>query len=68
MTEYAFPNEYFDRNLDGVRHRPGMTLRDYLAAQALAGILANGSPTCAEWTAQQAYAHADAMLKARYCV
>jgi hypothetical protein len=62
--EYAFPNEYFDRNFDGVRSRPGMTLRDYFAAQALAGMLARYDAG-KEDMAVYAYEHADAMLKAR---
>jgi hypothetical protein len=42
----------------------GMTLRDYFAAQALAGIAADGilsAKSAAEW----AYTYADEMLKAR---
>lgn len=45
---------------------PGMSLRDYFAAHALAGLLARdpmGSPI--EWHAIQAYDAADAMLKFR---
>lgn len=46
---------------------PGMSLRDWLAGQALAGICASG-PT-SEWTdwriAKDAYNLADAMIKAR---
>lgn len=45
----------------------GMTLRDYFAAKAMAGICASG-PT-SEWSntrlATEAYEIADAMLKAR---
>ena len=45
----------------------GMTLRDYFAGQALAGICANPNwqPTDVASVAQDAYAHADAMLSAR---
>jgi hypothetical protein len=61
MTEYAFPNEgkvtYTAEN--------GMTLRDYFAGQALAGILANNSAHNAPYYTRVAYEHADAMLKAR---
>jgi hypothetical protein len=62
---YAFPHEIFDRNLSGRVQHQGMTLRDYFAAQALAGILANSNPHSEEWTVRRAYEHADAMLKAR---
>ena len=43
-----------------------MTLRDWFAGQALAGILA-GSRTSngIEWIPEEAYAYADAMLAAR---
>jgi hypothetical protein len=43
----------------------GMTIRDYFAAAALQGLLANGG--CPTWDddAKAAYAAADAMLKAR---
>lgn len=47
---------------------PGMSLRDYFAAQALQGMLANND--CEFWEvdakfAKWAYCHADAMLTAR---
>ncbi|MRT30800.1 hypothetical protein FYB76_18585 [Herbaspirillum sp. CAH-3] len=48
--------------------QPGMTLRDYFAAQALAGFMANKScPTrfTPEEDAAYFYAIADAMLKER---
>lgn len=50
---------------------PGMSLRDYFAGQALAGICANSAwndmfhPSVNAPSAQAAYAMADAMLKAR---
>lgn len=48
---------------------PGMTLRDYFAAKALAGYWAESgpdiSPDNADITARQCYQMADAMLKAR---
>ncbi len=48
---------------------PGMSLRDYLAAKALQGILANQELTAhkpkPELVAQHAYEMADAMLAAR---
>ena len=48
----------------------GMTLRDYFAGQALAGMLADGVPTTGTAEAQlfwarHAYSLADAMLEAR---
>lgn len=48
---------------------PGMTLRDYFAAKALAGYWADAGPDISaegcDITAQQCYQIADAMLKAR---
>lgn len=49
----------------------GMNLRDYLAAKAMNGILANNAmidtatDQTLEWVAKNAYQMADAMLKAR---
>ncbi len=51
----------------------GMTLRDYFAAKALQGLLADPEPfdlwdgdkTIADTYAREAYVYADAMLKAR---
>ena len=44
----------------------GMTLRDYFAGQALAGIMAgNYTSNSLEWVQREAYALADAMLAAR---
>lgn len=59
-----------------VCHDPGMTLRDYFAGQALAGLCASETEDDREVTikqpalvyaefAQQAYGLADAMLEAR---
>jgi hypothetical protein len=42
-----------------------MTLRDYFAAQALAGILANNTAHNAPYYTRLAYQHADEMMKAR---
>jgi hypothetical protein len=50
-------------------HEPvttGMTLRDYFAAKALAGMMVNGSSfSDREWMPEKAYAFADAMMEAR---
>jgi hypothetical protein len=62
----AFPHD--ERDADGqFRQHFGMTLRDYFAGQALAGIMARGSGTsnAVEWAPEEAYAVADAMLSAR---
>ena len=63
----AFPSEYFDPQLQRLRAVNGMTLRDYFAAKAMQSM--NGRPdyadTPAEAIALDAYALADAMLKAR---
>lgn len=60
----AFPHE----DTMSAALRPGMTLRDYFAAKAMQAIVAN-EPTFAkeyvEMAAKDAYAYADAMLKAR---
>lgn len=68
----AFPNPEFVEEMprgSRVRHaQPGMTLRDYFAAKALAGMAANPhwEPTHGEAeTAKAAYKLADAMLAAR---
>jgi hypothetical protein len=66
MTKYlpAFPCEVVRTN-EGFIYE-GMTLRDYFAAKAMQGIVADpdlamGCDKIAEW----AYTQADAMLKAR---
>jgi hypothetical protein len=43
----------------------GMTLRDYFAAAALQGLLANGCYGSCDSAANHAYGYADAMIKAR---
>ena len=60
-----------------IKGAEGMTLRDYFAAKAMQGMLANASITIEgvdanvryeghrEWICADAYAMADAMLKAR---
>jgi hypothetical protein len=72
----AFPRAGFLSPLEGNTAlqfdslpQSGMSLRDWFAGQALAGITANssaGSPAGESWTcAVDAYRHADAMLAAR---
>ncbi len=63
----AFPANHFDL----AKSEHGMTLRDYFAAKAMQGMLAN--PKLQEqilkvgqsWIEESAYAMADAMLKVR---
>lgn len=62
----AFPT--IDANTNGGDYgTPGMTLRDYFAAKALAGMLANSSIDALkpEEFSSDAYLYADAMLKKR---
>lgn len=64
----AFP--YEERNSEGQPYLDhfGMTLRDYFAAKAMQGMLANQHPYQASdehMFARDAYVMADAMLKAR---
>lgn len=78
----AFPSEFFEtEHGDQVRPfsgSPGMTLRDYFAAHALAGMTIRSDGTFskgdhddhlpekhARWTASAAYRVADAMLAER---
>jgi hypothetical protein len=61
----------------GIQHNDGMTLRDYFAAAALQAIISSAlsegtktmynirKPDFLECLSLDAYAHADAMLKAR---
>lgn len=64
--ETAFPVPVAQRGNYGITHSDhrGMTLRDYFAAKALQGICAR-----VQWShagaATDAYAYADAMMKAR---
>lgn len=62
--EPAFPTR--DDNYDSKYSGPGMTLRDFFAAKAMQGRLANPDWLASdERTAADAYQIADAMLKAR---
>lgn len=59
MTEYAFPDPH-------LTHIKGMSLRDYFAAKALQGILANPERnSLPDGAAYNAYKYADAMMKER---
>jgi hypothetical protein len=60
----AFPNEYFDKQLNQERVMHGMTLRDYFAAKAMQALLEKFDERPAE-IAHEAYEYADMMLKAR---
>ena len=66
MNEPAFPCDVFDPQVNGMEQHEGMSLRDYFAAKAMQGILANP-----DWSADEeqiaylAYSHADKMLAAR---
>lgn len=66
---YAFPGVKKERktrfgNIDVTEE--GMTLRDYFAAKAMQGRLANPDWLCSDdRTANEAYQIADAMLRAR---
>lgn len=64
-TEHVFPQALQAGNL--AQATGGMTLRDYFAAQAMQGICASG-PSISftnDRIAEEAYAMADAMLRAR---
>lgn len=70
MNEPAFPTNYFydQENEHEILPMPGMTLRDYFAAKAMQGMLANQHPYQASdehMFARDSYTIADAMLKAR---
>ena len=73
----AFPCELQNVHED-YKHHPGMTLRDYFAAKAMAALLSNDNSIMAltevarsnkkdpdDYAATSAYEFADAMLKAR---
>ena len=66
MNEPAFPRPASEAHMHGM-HKPqeGMTLRDYFAAKAMQPLIVSFTVQDINWTAQQAYKIADAMLKAR---
>jgi len=57
----AFPSTIIDDSL----HVGGMSLRDYFAAKAIQGMMANNWNTNYDDWAKHAYRLADAMIKAR---
>ena len=63
----AFPNFQFTENGKvEICPQGGMTLRDYFAAKAMAGILASANfGSAKDWIGGKAYEAADAMLAAR---
>jgi len=64
---YAFPRQ-IDRNDQGDTlsgYEYGMTLRDWFAGQALAGLSARSGSTSWERMAEDCYRQADAMLEAK---
>ena len=60
----AFPCDLTAYDEEVVKNIQGMTLRDYFAAKAMQGMLANGESGL-QTLSQAAYILADAMLKAR---
>ena len=61
----AFPQTYVDKEYNPYMiDTTGMTLRDYFAAKAMQGMIANGESDL-RTLSQDAYISADAMLKAR---
>ncbi len=64
---YAFPRAATETNNPNMFFEPqeGMTLRDYFAAAALQGILANPIDVRPETVVKASYEYADAMLAAR---
>lgn len=70
----AFPCEIYDLERDTLTKEEGMTLRDYFASKAMAGMIGlwtensrhlKTGQSLADYVAEQAYFYADAMLKAR---
>jgi hypothetical protein len=71
MSDFNKPTNppAFPTNQNGYLLGSGMHLRDYFAAKAMQGMVANPSYSINDWSkrdiAIQSYAMADAMLKAR---
>jgi hypothetical protein len=61
----AFPVAELDGDGEFLRQYTGLTMRDYFAAKAMQGMLANKWNQNYESWAQHAYMMADAMLEAR---
>jgi len=63
----AFPSEQ-GQSVDGTwnpTYSSGMSLRDYFAGQALAGICSDNEATDVEWIARWCWKVADVMMKSR---
>jgi len=58
----AFPRPLGEGGYKYNESQTGMTLRDYFAGQAIAGLLASGEWGCDCQTAEQAYGMADSMF------
>lgn len=66
FRDVSYSNKYGESIVKGVLiDKGGMSLRDYFAGQALAGIITRYSTDNTESDARVAYQYADAMLKAR---
>ena len=67
--ESAFPSTQYVSGISPTGHSVGMTLRDYFAAKAMEGLIAQSMGTALgsdpKFAAEYAYAIADEMLKAR---
>ena len=61
-TKQAFPGPYLDSfvGITSVDYRPGMTLREYYAGQAIKGLLADG---CRQGLTESAVKIADDLIK-----
>ena len=68
MSEPYNPPAFPSPETDKTYFEPGMSLRDWFAGQALAGICGDGIPGSHHQhanTAREAYEYADAMLRTR---